>query len=343
LYGVITTSSLIRIIASGIDNCGIRDMKLTVGSTNTAGVAITASNSSNVLIDKVVVVSEEVSVQKLRQGIAVGGTAANVKIQDCEVTNISHATGSYGIAAYGTGTVVTGNNVHDCGTLALGGIYVSGSNCIITENNIDTCSGNGGIRVIGDKNIIISNVIQNCDVGILVDATADATTISGNDLDNNTLVITDNGTNTTVIAADDDTYFRGGNVGIGTATPSQPLEVFQADDSLVLITETAGNVAFLGDFGAGTDGQMGLYDAAGGNLDVLLQGGGDSYFQGGKVGIGTASPSANADLTLENGALCFKETTTPTADTDYGKVYTKSDNKLYFQDGAGAEHEIAFV
>ena len=37
------------------------------------------------------------------------------------------------------------------------------------------------------------------------------------------------------------------------------------------------------------------------------------------------------------------ETTTPAAVANYGKVYTKNDNKLYFQDGAGAEHEIAFV
>ena len=27
----------------------------------------------------------------------------------------------------------------------------------------------------------------------------------------------------------------------------------------------------------------------------------------------------------------------------FGKVYTKSDNKIYFQDGGGTEHEIAFV
>jgi len=43
------------------------------------------------------------------------------------------------------------------------------------------------------------------------------------------------------------------------------------------------------------------------------------------------------------GTLFMKETTTPTATTNYGKVYTKSDNKLYFQDGAGTEKEIAFV
>ena len=56
------------------------------------------------------------------------------------------------------------------------------------------------------------------------------------------------------------------------------------------------------------------------------------------VGIGTVTPSANADLTLEGGVLNFKETTTPTADTDYGKLYTKSTNELFFQDGDGTEH-----
>ena len=37
----------------------------------------------------------------------------------------------------------------------------------------------------------------------------------------------------------------------------------------------------------------------------------------------------------------LQEITTPTATADYGKIYTKSTNKLYFQDGAGTEHEIA--
>jgi hypothetical protein len=64
----------------------------------------------------------------------------------------------------------------------------------------------------------------------------------------------------------------------------------------------------------------------------------------GKTGFGAAPPSANLDVALmSTGVLCIKETTTPTADTNYGKVYTKSDNKLYFQDGDGTEHEIKFV
>lgn len=39
----------------------------------------------------------------------------------------------------------------------------------------------------------------------------------------------------------------------------------------------------------------------------------------------------------------LKEITTPTAKADYGAIYTKVNNKLYFQDGAGVEHEINFV
>lgn len=64
----------------------------------------------------------------------------------------------------------------------------------------------------------------------------------------------------------------------------------------------------------------------------------------GNMTFGTTPVSANYDLMLAgDGVLGLKETTTPTADTNYGKVYTKNDNKLYFQDGAGSEHEIAFV
>ena len=63
----------------------------------------------------------------------------------------------------------------------------------------------------------------------------------------------------------------------------------------------------------------------------------------GKLGVGL-TPTANmSGVSIEAGLLTLKETTTPTADTNYGKIYTKSDNKLYFQDGAGAEHEIAYT
>lgn len=46
------------------------------------------------------------------------------------------------------------------------------------------------------------------------------------------------------------------------------------------------------------------------------------------------------NLEITSGVLTVPETTTPTAEDSKGKVYTKNDNKLYFQDGAGSEHEI---
>ena len=65
----------------------------------------------------------------------------------------------------------------------------------------------------------------------------------------------------------------------------------------------------------------------------------------GRVGFGVAplTNMAAGDLVLEGGSLVLKEITTPTADTTYGKIYTKTDNKLYVQTGDGNEHEIAFV
>lgn len=62
-----------------------------------------------------------------------------------------------------------------------------------------------------------------------------------------------------------------------------------------------------------------------------------------KVRIGTSWSLTNQwDLLLnKDGVLALKETTTPTADTNFGKIYTKTDNELYFQDGAGSEHQIS--
>jgi len=88
----------------------------------------------------------------------------------------------------------------------------------------------------------------------------------------------------------------------------------------------------------------GIFWPADGALAIALGGSEVARFAGAKLGIG-AAPLANAgDICLRNdGVLAMKETTTPTADANYGKLYTQDDNKLYFQDGAGTEHEIAFV
>ena len=101
-----------------------------------------------------------------------------------------------------------------------------------------------------------------------------------------------------------------GRLGVGTSSPSAKIDIRQDSDKAIRCGDASG-----------------------------------SYFvvnAGGSTGIG-ALPKANADLTLGGGELCMAETTTPTADANFGKIYCKSDNKLYFQDGAGTEHEIAFA
>jgi len=77
------------------------------------------------------------------------------------------------------------------------------------------------------------------------------------------------------------------------------------------------------------------------NGDVTMTHASNSLtISGGYVGIGV-TPTANmTGLAIEDGVLTLKETTTPTADANYGKIYTKNDNSLYFQNGAGDETEI---
>jgi len=49
-----------------------------------------------------------------------------------------------------------------------------------------------------------------------------------------------------------------------------------------------------------------------------------------------ASFSGNVDI----GMIRLPETTTPTGIADHGAIYSKSDKQLYFQDGAGVEHDV---
>jgi len=95
-----------------------------------------------------------------------------------------------------------------------------------------------------------------------------------------------------------------------------------------------------------TAGSCFIRDDNGNDAIVIVDGTADNAIyidNGGKIGLGTASPSAYAGLTIEDGAICLKERTTPAADADYGKLYFKADNNVYVQDGAGIEHQLAYV
>lgn len=122
-----------------------------------------------------------------------------------------------------------------------------------------------------------------------------------------------------------------------------------------------GNTAYI-NFAGSTAGQLWLYSTveiylSGANIGLYAPTGGVTFYSAlkftGAGGLGSdmllsasthdigSSTTYLAELWAKN--ICLAETTTPTATTNFGKIYTKTDDKLYFQDGAGNEHELAFV
>ena len=87
----------------------------------------------------------------------------------------------------------------------------------------------------------------------------------------------------------------GGNVGIGTVTPGQKLHVEGSDDPNLLVTRAGVNKVLLGDTGSNNGGDLILYNADG-VLKTIIRSGASSYFNGGNVGIGSASPAAPLDV-----------------------------------------------
>lgn len=57
--------------------------------------------------------------------------------------------------------------------------------------------------------------------------------------------------------------------------------------------------------------------------------------------ISPTKATISHNLTVTGGIIAILETTTPVAVDSYGRIYTKNDNNLYFQDGAGSENIVA--
>jgi len=98
---------------------------------------------------------------------------------------------------------------------------------------------------------------------------------------------------------------NGGNVGIGTTNPSAKLEVSAGVTTSVDIAHfsNSNNIAKAKiSLSANSSGELSLIDGSN-NTDVFITSNGNSYFNGGNVGIGTTAPGAKLVISGGGGAI----------------------------------------
>ena len=139
-------------------------------------------------------------------------------------------------------------------------------------------------------------------------------------------------------------------IGIGKAAPEQPLHIYSntnnSDCSVIIENANTGGSCGV-HFRSGVSDVYAIGVVKQNNNFRIAMGthlATDAHsvleIQNSNVGIGTVTP--NEKLTVE-GAISLDHISSPSATSGYGKLYAKSDNKLYFMDAAGTETDLLSV
>lgn len=118
-------------------------------------------------------------------------------------------------------------------------------------------------------------------------------------------------------------YFNGGNVGIGTTSPTAVLDVLSTDaqrDAKFRAPNGEERFYFyIG--GTGNSSVLDMFQHDGTTIGIKLSSAANSYFNGGNVGIGTASPQEKLDISAGNIRLDdSQQITWATTDANIGRV-----------------------
>ncbi len=131
---------------------------------------------------------------------------------------------------------------------------------------------------------------------------------------------------------------KDGNVGIGTTSPGAKLDIYSTSDSgdndMFELSDSGGLVLQAGKGGPSDDGFLDIYDNAG-NRDVRIHTVGASWFRGGNVGIGTASPIGKLEVKGTNldANSQFRISTTQ---GDIMRIAIASDGSMNFWNGTNS-------
>jgi hypothetical protein len=120
-----------------------------------------------------------------------------------------------------------------------------------------------------------------------------------------------------------------GEVGIGTTTPEYPLEVKNTKGASTIISSsrnTAGNLIAFTFEDATNDGKFYLRRGGETTNYTVLSANGNSYFNGGNVGIGTDTPAREIEVTGTGNV--YARITAPTA-TDWSALELTNTNETW--------------